>query len=73
MKAPELNELISESHPKKNDYLIEQLKNKIYELEQGNIFYKQENYNLEEQIKGYRKNEFENKSKLSLLITQLTL
>ena len=32
MKAPELNDLISESYPITNDYIIEQLKNKLYEL-----------------------------------------
>ena len=71
MKVPELNELISESHPKKNNDLIEQLKNKIYELEQENIFYKQENYNLEEEINDCKKMDYENKSKLTLLMTQI--
>ena len=71
MKAPELNDLISESHPKKNDHSMEQLKNKIYELEQENIFYKQKNSNLEEEIKIFRNNECEYKSKLSLLMTRL--
>ena len=71
MKAPELNELISESYPKNNDDLIEQLKNKIYELEQENIFYKQENYNLEEEINNSKKIDYENKSKLTLLMTQI--
>ena len=70
MKAPELNELISESYPITNDYIIEQLKNKLYELEQENIFYKQENNNLEEEIKESKKSEYELKSKLSLLMTQ---
>ena len=71
MKAPELNELIRESYPKNNDDLIEQLKNKIYELKQENIFYKQENYNLEEEINDCKKIDYENKSKLTLLMTQI--
>lgn len=71
MKAPELNELISESHPKKDENLIEQLKNKIYQLEQENKLYKQKNYNLEEEIKNYKANEIEFKSKLSLFMTQI--
>ena len=71
MKAPELNELISESYPKKDEHLIEQLKNKIYQLEQENKLYKQKNYNLEEEIKNYKTNEIEFKSKLSLFMTQI--
>ena len=71
MKAPELNELISESYPKKDEHLIEQLKNKIYQLEQENKLYKQKNYNLEEEIKNYKANEIEFKSKLSLFMTQI--
>ena len=71
MKAPELNELISESYPKKDENLIEQLKNKIYQLEQENKLYKQKNYNLEEEIKNYKANEIEFKSKLSLFMTQI--
>ena len=71
MKAPELNELISESYPKKDENLIEQLKNKIYQLEQENKLYKQKNYNLEEEIKNYKTNEIEFKSKLSLFMTQI--
>ena len=55
MKPPELNELISESYPKKDEYLIEQLKNKIYQLEQENKLCKQKNYNLEEEIKTFKK------------------
>ena len=71
MKAPELNELISESYPKKDEHLIEQLKNKIYQLEQENKLYKQKNYILEEEIKNYKTNEIEFKSKLSLFMTQI--
>ena len=71
MKAPDINELITESHPQINDYLIEQLKNKIYELEQENLFYKQDNYNLKEEIINNKKIDYENKAKLSLLMTQL--
>jgi hypothetical protein len=71
MKAPDINELITESHPKINDYLIEQLKNKIYELEQENLLYKQDNYNLKEEIINNKKIDYENKAKLSLLMTQL--
>ena len=71
MKPPELNELISESYPKKDEYLIEQLKNKIYELEQENLLYKQDNYNLKEEIINNKKIDYENKAKLSLLMTQL--
>ena len=71
MKAPELNELISESYPKKDENLIEQLKNKIYQLEQENKLYNQKNYNLEEEIKNYKANEIEFKSKLSLFMTQI--
>lgn len=71
MKAPDINELITESHPKINDYLIEQLKNKIYELEQENLFYKQDNYNLKEEIINNKKIDYENYEKLSLLMTQL--
>ena len=71
MKAPELNELISESYPKKDENLIEQLKNKIYQSEQENKLYKQKNYNLEEEIKNYKANEIEFKSKLSLYMTQI--
>jgi len=70
MKAPDINELITESHPKINDYLIEQLKNKIYELEQENLLYKQDNYNLKEEIINNKKIDYENKAKLSLLMTQ---
>ena len=70
MKAPDINELITESHPQINDYLIEQLKNKIYELEQENLFYKQDNYNLKEEIINNKKIDYENKAKLSLLMTQ---
>ena len=71
MKAPDINELITESHPQINDYLIEQLKNKIYELEQENLLYKQDNYNLKEEIINNKKIDYENKAKLSLLMTQL--
>ena len=71
MKAPDINELITESHPQINDYLIEQLKNKIYELDQENLFYKQDNYNLKEEIINNKKIDYENKAKLSLLMTQL--
>ena len=71
MKAPDINELITESHPQINDYLIEQLKNKIYELEQENLIYKQDNYNLKEEIINNKKIDYENKAKLSLLMTQL--
>jgi len=70
MKAPDINELITESHPQINDYLIEQLKNKIYELEQENLLYKQDNYNLKEEIINNKKIDYENKAKLSLLMTQ---
>ena len=71
MKAPDINELITESHPQINDYLIEQLKNKIYELDQENLLYKQDNYNLKEEIINNKKIDYENKAKLSLLMTQL--
>ena len=71
MKAPELNELISESYPIKRDYIIDQLKNKLFELDQENIFYKKENKNLEEEIKSSKKSEYEMKSKLSIFITQI--
>ena len=71
MKAPDINELITESHPQINDYLIEQLKNKIYELEQENLLYKQDNYNLKEEIINNKKIDYENKAKLSLLMTRL--
>jgi len=71
MKAPDINELITESHPQINDYLIEQLKNKIYELEQDNLLYKKDNYNIKEEIINNKKIDYENKAKLSLLMTQL--
>ncbi len=71
MKAPELNELISESYPIKRDYIIDQLKNKLFELEQENIFYKKENKILEEEIKSSKKSEYEMKSKLSIFMTQI--
>ena len=71
MKAPELNELISESYPIKRDYIIDQLKNKLFELDQENIFYKKENKNLEEEIKSSKKSEYEMKSKLSIFMTQI--
>ena len=70
MKAPELNELISESHPKKNQFLSEELKKKIYELEQENIIYKNENNNLKEEITAIKKKEYESKTKLTLILTQ---
>ncbi len=70
MKAPELNELISESHPKNNQFLSEELKKKIYELEQENIIYKNENNNLKEEITAIKKKEYESKTKLTLILTQ---
>ena len=85
MKAPDLSELIKESHPKDNNknlnnikeleaYIIE-LKKNLYELEQENAFFKEENMNIKKEISILKekiiKDEFNYKSNITLLKTQL--
>ena len=66
MKIPELNDLISESYPRdkdkinsielddNNENFIIELRNKIYELEQENLLCKEDNLNLNNEIKNLK-------------------
>jgi predicted RNase H-like nuclease (RuvC/YqgF family) len=86
MKAPELSELISESYPNfnnpqnnnnitKTEEYINELKNRIEELEQENALQIGQNINLKKEINILKdkiiKSEYENKSNITLLKTKI--
>ena len=82
MKAPELKDLIKESHPSmdicnqiQDEEFIIQVINRLYQLEKENTIIKEENITLKKEIQNLNqktlKDNYDNKTNITLYITQI--